>query len=546
MIPLICGDPKKEPASSTRFVLPFAYQLVPIDGYKGALHYGPAEIVDRIWRERYLTEETEDVLFRRAGWFTLRSGTEDWHWKGHMLFHDETAIPVYTSSPFLVLFEHSVHTHQAQWEQAARDMLQTGFLVIELFFPERDDGRPTLDDLRELNELFRYWQQPFEGHEEIKGYRRLLQHWPLSVQDPQQTVGGSSVPAIYFDRWASFLDLPIRDERGHGWRLFPEAWGKEARDWVAGEAKASKGGNRGWIVYADNRTFVWTCALLEKGGETLREIFNEGELRASVFGHWIKLLNVDYWAGSQPREIHQSTEFERRWAEERTYKRWEKESTFYGFNYHSGAMLGPGWKKLPLWKHFGQMYFDQVLLLLYLRVSLFRFSTELNRISRGARDQPKEVGQEKWQKEFQNLRWKFALFTNLYQFPLLSNQQQALEMYSLARQAMDVDELFREIQQEIHSSHEYLAIQQQQKQTRIVTRLTVVATIGLVLALATSFLGMNIISEDLTEKGLLSLLREHGSLLIHTFLSFLVLVGLVVLLSRYLSRIFEQIMGTES
>ena len=183
MLPLICGDPRKEPASSTRFVLPFAYQLVPIDGYE-VLHYGPAEIADQIWRERYLTEETEDVLFRRAGWFALRSGTEDWRWEGNTLFHNRMAIPVCMAPPLLILFEYSVHTNQVQWGQTARDMLQIGFLVIELFFPKTNGGRPTLDDLRELNELFRYWQQPFEGHEEIKGYRRLLQHWPMRVQDP--------------------------------------------------------------------------------------------------------------------------------------------------------------------------------------------------------------------------------------------------------------------------------------------------------------------------------------------------------------------------
>jgi hypothetical protein len=254
-----------------------------------------------------------------------------------------------------------------------------------------------------------------------------------------------------------FLDLPIRDERGHCWWLFPESWGKEARDWIGGEAEASKDENRGWIVYADNRAFVWTCALLEKSGETLRETFNEGELRASNFGHWIKLLNMDR-PGSQPQETHRSMEFERTWAEEHTYKRWEEWGTFYGFSYHSGAMIGPPLNEPhgpPLWKHFGQMYFDQMLLLLYLRVSLFRSSTKLNKISRKARDQGREAGLEQWRKEFQALRWDFALFTNLYQFSLLSNQQQGLEIYSLARQAMDVDELFEEVQKEIHSSHEY-------------------------------------------------------------------------------------------
>jgi len=65
-------------------------------------------------------------------------------------------------------------------------------------------------------------------------------------------------------------------------------------------------------------------------------------------------------------------------------------------------------------------------------------------------------------------------------------------MYTLARKHMDVDELFEEVEKEINSSHEYLEIQEAEQETRATTRLTVVATVGMVLAVATGFLGMNI------------------------------------------------------
>jgi len=169
-------------------------------------------------------------------------------------------------------------------------------------------------------------------------------------------------------------------------------------------------------------------------------------------------LNVDY-PKSTPTETHKGiTKFEQQRVEERTYHRWEEDGTFYGFNYHCGAMLGPPLNEPdgpPLWKHFGDMYFDQILLLLYLRVGSFRFSRRLSRISAEAQDSMTlgnsntDNGFEKWRDDFQRLRWSFALFTNLYEFPLLSNQQQSIEMYELARKHMDVEEFFRKIQEEI-------------------------------------------------------------------------------------------------
>ena len=234
---------------------------------------------------------------------------------------------------------------------------------------------------------------------------------------------------------------------------------------------------------------------------------------------------------------HGSTAFERDWASKHTYHRWEEQGTFYGFNYHCGAMLGPPLQTPPLWQHFGQMYFDQTLLLLYLRVGSFSFSRQLSRISVQVRDRTaanEKAGLEKWRQAFQSLRRDFAMFTNLYEFPLLSNQQQGVEMYEKARENMDVGQLFREIQEEIRSSHEYLEMQAGQEQTYMSTRLTVVATVGLVIGLATSFLGMNVIVGQSNEE----LASGWGWFAIALVISFFILAFFARRI-KYISRFFD-------
>jgi hypothetical protein len=92
-----------------------------------------------------------------------------------------------------------------------------------------------------------------------------------------------------------------------------------------------------------------------------------------------------------------------------------------------------------------------------------------------------------WRDRFESLRWQFALFTNLYKFPLISNQQQAIEMYSLARRHLDVDELFQEVEEEIRSSHEFLDVSTSSKLNHRVSVLTWVAVALALVQLGTWF-----------------------------------------------------------
>ncbi len=588
MLEIVTGLPPSEipngPAASfTRFILPFAYSPVTWkqeqintqnSDVKNQFAYRPIkEIPNRLFRERYFTEETAEVLFQRAQWFRLEPA-EKKEWSASFEFpsalkpDDDSCRrrQVAFTQPVIVLFE---------WPQAKIDssphMMCTGFLIQEMYFPDKipddencafhgnkserelQDNKVTLDDLLQLNELFRYWQKPFEGHEDSSegAYRRTLDKFPIFFGSNKNIGDQYDEIKLYLERWSDLLEYPLYSKDSPTpLRLFSQKWSDTARTVVKEGRRAEKNGADAtdlrsglghWIVYADNRTFVWSCAVMKEGGNSLRELFSKPNAPSWKFGHWIKFLNIDP-PGKDWRSSDVSTKFEQQWAKERTYKRWDEIGTFHGFNNHSGVTISPylTFKNAPdIAKNVAEMYFDVVLLLLYLRVTLFRFSVELNRITADTMDKNNE-DREGWYEQFNKLRRKFLNFTNLYQFPLLSNQQQGIEIYSLARQCMDVDELFKEIKDEIYSSHEYQMMEQEQRQTTQAERLTVVATVGLVAGLAFSFLGMNILV-DAEGNNWASHKAPHLLVLLGTLIFFWSLTKMVVFYSKGLARFFESI-----
>lgn len=426
------------------------------------------------------------MLFRRARWWRLEAQTA-----AHANEETRSSFTVpklhggqYTATaraPVLVLFEFDAALRHGRRATSQPDLLATGFLLVDVFFPHAD-AAPDLDDVLAFNEIYRYWQEPFAGH--AARYQGLLAALPVEPFGESSPTTGQA-EEVYTRRWTSLLELCVRQDRDRHWRLYPQAWARNSAQRLKHPMTAV---GPGWAVYADSRTFVWTCVLLEDGLAALEERFGKGP--AAAHGHWIKLLNVDR-AGSRPQD---RTGYEEQWARSRTYERWAEAGTVYGFTYHSGAMLASPQTDPPLWRHFGGMYFDQALLLLYLRVTSFRFSQALARITGEARDGTARSGDDAWLEKFQALRRDFVFFTNLYQFPLISNQQQGLEMYTLARQALEVNELFSEVQQEVQSTHDYFQTEAAQELTDLNTRLAVGAGIGLPFALATGFLGMNLLA----------------------------------------------------
>ncbi len=462
MVELISGDPwrnekesgLKNPASYTRFLLPFSYSLQPIEDH---IQIGSAEELyfksfstrefDRE-RKLYFTSETANVLYERATWARVPETA----WKrnpgrcGPFLFtpaNSAAAIQVTLAQPWILLFEephHPAHTHA---------LLQHGLLILEAQFSETAGQCPSLDDMLEFNDLFRFVDNPYEQHAE--NFARSLADFPADFQNGKKIkdCDTTSYFCLYKKRWLSLLGIPLL-HHGTRYRLHSaQVLADEVNNDHSGHLSCE---NRKCLTYADNRTFVWTCALLDAGALSLAKRYGGNVAEPWSFGHWLRLLNVDAPEKTPARTHCSVTGFERQWLQERTYQRWAEQGTYYGYCYHSGAMIAPSWQSPPLWYHFGQMYFDQILLLFYLRISLFTFSRELTNINQ-------ENNTAELRKSFKRLRRSFAKFTNLYQFPLISNQQQGIEMYDIARKSMDIDELFRDVRDEITSTHDFLEME---------------------------------------------------------------------------------------
>ncbi|MFA5924201.1 MAG: hypothetical protein WC856_23390 [Methylococcaceae bacterium] len=471
---LIIGKPElgdnEKIATFTRFVLPFAFQLQSAPELSGQtnLFYTLNDKTDLsyIKRKKYFTRETADTLYERGQWLSMCDAWSQTAWgKAEITVTlREQPFKIGMLPPQIVLFELPEIK-----EQETSAILQTGFLYVDAYFPEQQNKHPQLDDLLVLNEFFRYFGIPYEAHAEI--IRNIFANVPIRA-DSNETIASLDELGCYFERWANMLEIPIQS-KNHYYRLFPQNpaeeatqnWAKAAREWMYNNFTDKNAEH--WQIYADNRCYVWTVAFLEKGGETLKSEYESGKttLEAKDYGHWIKLLNVDNppndWATKKykgPKETHKSVNsFEREWAEERTYKRWEQGGAWYGFCYHSSAILAP-----PISFIFSPTatyYFDTTLLLLYIRMSLFRFGREL---SQAIQDNNEKTKMEK----FRQLRNEFSSFTVLYQFPLLSNQQQSIEMYEINRKFLDIDQFFDEIQKEVDNLHQFYELVEANNQAK--------------------------------------------------------------------------------
>jgi len=517
--PLVVGDPGR--TSYSRFVLPLPYRLERWSGSEGPfqfvragdddwLHAPTFKSMDR-GRRDFLTRETREILHEGAQWLVLRgeAGGEsgpaktpvvvDWSAPKRtfeFLFHSPTGrqVPVHLRAPALVLFEQPDGLAASEGEDG--DPLHLCFLVWEAFFGGTAPEQPqaTLADLLEFNELFRYWQHHFRP----AAWASALADLPVDFGKPGTRIadklvrdnplypGGEVPPGLVFDRWAWLLDCPVAIG-GRKYSFVPAEQREQAHAWSRHEQGSKTGSDPGWLLHADNRTFVWTCALSTDQQVTEMSKLADGceaDLPAGL-GAWVKLLNVD-GTGGPSASLDAATEFDRHWAGRRTYRRWAAGGTLYGYCNHAGALLGQQ-QRLEVGKYWGEHYFDQLLLLLYVRTALFGFSWRLAQISAKVRRAGGPGNSDGWRdfrEGFEKLRVQFALFANLYQFPLISNQQQGVELYSLLRRSLDVEDLFREIQTEIQQSDDLFALHQQRRQGDLTLYLTVVGTGGVVLGLA--------------------------------------------------------------
>jgi hypothetical protein len=508
---IIIGNPLEKRASFTRFVLPFAWEPVennshttPAAGQESGYLFEMAAASDWLHnaelgskdgpeflddaRRRYLTPETDRLLFKRASWFVLRDkGTGSMANQEKQIWKEFTIDSVFGGPgynvalrpPAAVLFEWPPDTKHEQ----EPDPLRIGFLIHEAFFPSETES-PGIGDLLRFNEIFRYWREPYDKFMEQCGSEVCA--FCLGVRQREQCPGKRESEGC-FQHWRSLMRYQFfegSDCRGQ-FRQTPPAGGDANPAFPA------------WLVHPDDRAFTMPFVVLRTPPEGA---FDPYQFKSShddpdTGGLWVKILNVDRIKKDGIDSLSNSTLFEKEWARIRTYTRWAHSHSLYGFSEHSFAHLGtyggspPPLGEPPLGLHFGQMYFDSTLLHLYTRVALFHFSEALHRITSEARDETgKNLEIEEWQKKFGLLRWQYLQFENLYRFPLFSNQQQHLEMFEIQKKFMDVGTLFDEVSKEIATSDEFLENKLADERNRIAGTLNVVAALALTASLALSWM----------------------------------------------------------
>ena len=468
---------KSKIATFTRFVLPFAYKLREKQCVKTPdLYYtlNPANDLSFIKRRKFFTRETAHILYDRSLWLDMSTEWEQTAWgqANVEIILRGKQFKIGMLPPRITLFEAfsgKIKDRLAKLAGQSQNNIQhTGFLQVDIFFSDNQEHAPELDDLLILNEFFRYYNMPWDAHEKI--FKRAFGNIPAeySISGSPKTVKKLGQLECYFERWANLLEIPLV-HNGKQYQLFPERWALAARDWSYNKDTQ----NEHWQIYADNRTYVWTACFLKNGGEVLKTCFEPEKevLQSYDYGHWIKLVNVDApsfdftsQSYKSPENTHEEvTQFERNWVKKRSYGRWEEKGTWYGFCYHAGAVLGP-----PYYNVFAPSrtyYFDTVMLLFFVRMTIFRFSRELSDIIMI------DSKKDKMRTQLTDLRKDFARFTVLYRFPLVSNQQQMIELYKLKRTFFDVDNFFQEIQQEIDHTHELLELIEAHRLSKAANRL---------------------------------------------------------------------------
>ncbi|MDS4016242.1 MAG: hypothetical protein RKP46_18080 [Candidatus Accumulibacter sp.] len=157
-----------------------------------------------------------------------------------------------------------------------------------------------------------------------------------------------------------------------------------------------------------------------------------------------------------------------------------------------------------------------------------RLVSELNRLQIGNAESVK-----RFKRAIRQILEVFLRFTHRYWFTEISDQAQARAIFTMTRDHLGSEQLYRELREEIQDMSQYLDSDSLRRQANTVVRLTVVTTAGLVATITTGFLGINLI--DAAASSLLEKIVFFTAVAIPSAL----LTGFAVVKSKALSDFLE-------
>lgn len=180
--------------------------------------------------------------------------------------------------------------------------------------------------------------------------------------------------------------------------------------------------------------------------------------------------------------------------------------------------------------HFRHHYFQMGLIAHFHKAALLMLWDELAQaVAKFSKD---KHSRQAFREDVSDILERLLHFTHRYWFTEISNQIQAKELFNLWSQHLGSRELFERIMKEAQDAHQYLEMDAQQRQTDTTIRLTVIATIGLGMALVLGVFGGGL--HKLWGDGTPSL---WDVLLVFSFI--FALIGILLSFSKKVSRFFE-------
>ena len=170
-----------------------------------------------------------------------------------------------------------------------------------------------------------------------------------------------------------------------------------------------------------------------------------------------------------------------------TYRRWLKWNSIYGVSRYSFVMLsnaGPESGEKFLYDNFETEYCRMAELVLVQKASILRFSQEVTNIS--VLDKRKRLPEK-----VDSLYKEYIRFVNQIHFREVSAQDQAIELYKMLYEQMDIEHQVEKLEGEINELHTYIELYEDRQKSKLMDIMSWFAAIALPASLLTGFFGMN-------------------------------------------------------
>lgn len=199
-----------------------------------------------------------------------------------------------------------------------------------------------------------------------------------------------------------------------------------------------------------------------------------------TFADWYQYVYVD---ASGPT-CHNPEMF-RELLNKSTYRRWQDWNSLYGMSRYSFVMLSNGGEdEAFLYRNFETEYVRMAELILVQKASFLRFSREITNLS--SLDSRKNLS-----KKADSLYKEYIRFVNQIHFREVSAQDQAIELYKMLYEQMNIEHQVKMLDEEMSELKTYIDHYEDGKKTEVMDIMSYCAGVALPASIITGFFGMN-------------------------------------------------------